>query len=157
MTPTVTQAPDVFGPQWAEAVREAVDRGPSDALQASKLPSYWEWIDEARAGYDATWALTATDLPAGLGGGRAHVLLQWRQGRCVRATVVDDAEAERADYALAAPHEAWRELLGGADAGRLVMYRRIRLERGDVLRFFRGIYFVVEALAALGRVPARVE
>ncbi|WP_433293654.1 hypothetical protein ACQPZQ_08145 [Pseudonocardia sp. CA-142604] len=33
---------------------------------------------------------------------------------------------------------------------------RSGLERGETLRFFRGIHVVVEALAALGRVPARV-
>jgi hypothetical protein len=37
------------------------------------------------------------------------------------------------------------------------MYRRIRLERGDVLAFFRMIYFVVESLAAIGRVPVRLQ
>jgi hypothetical protein len=157
VAPTVTTAPEVFGAEWAEAVREAVDAGPGEELRASKLPTYWEWIDEVRAEYDATWVLSVAELPGALGGGPAHVLLEWQKGRCVRAAVVDAAEAARADYVLTAPHGVWRELVGGADAGRLVMYRRIRLERGNVLRFFRGIYFVVEALDALGRVPARVE
>jgi hypothetical protein len=157
VTTTVTQAPDIFGPEWAQAVREAVDAGPSEELRASKLPTYWEWIDEVRAEYDATWVLSDAELPTALGGGPAHLLLQWQKGRCVRAAVVDAAEAAGADYVLAAPHVVWRELVGGANAGQLVMYRRIRLERGNVLRFFRGIYFVVEALDALGRVPARVD
>jgi hypothetical protein len=64
-------------------------------------------------------------------------------------------EPAAATYVLGAPLDDWQELLDGADAGRLVVYRRIRLERGDVLAFFRMIYFVVESLAALGRVPAR--
>ena len=34
------------------------------------------------------------------------------------------------------------------------MYRRLRLEEGDVLTFFRGIYFFVESVAAIGRVLA---
>jgi hypothetical protein len=157
MSRTLTEAPEIFGPEWADAVRAAVDAGPSEELRAGKLPTYWEWIEEVRAEYDAVWVLSDTELPATLGGGPAHLLLQWEKGRCVRTAVVDAAEVARADYVLVAPHDGWRELLGGGDAGRMVMYRRIRLERGDVLRFFRGIYFGVEALAALGRVPARVE
>jgi hypothetical protein len=148
-------SPLFFSPQWAETVRSAVDRGPSDEVRAGKLPAYWEWIDEARSGYDHAWALADPDLPAELGG-PAHLLLQWDQGRCARAEIVGPDEAARAGYALTAPHEVWRELLDGADAGRLVMYRRIALHRGDVLQFFRGIYFVVESLAAIGRVPARL-
>ncbi|GAA1228190.1 hypothetical protein [Pseudonocardia alaniniphila] len=157
MTTTVTQAPGMFGPQWAQAVREAVDADPDEELRASKLPTYWEWIEKVRADYDATWVLSDAELPAALGGGPAHLLLEWQKGRCVRAAVVDAAAVAGADYVLAAPNEVWRELVGGANAGQLVMYRRIRLERGNVLRFFRGIYFVVEALDALGRVPARVD
>jgi hypothetical protein len=35
------------------------------------------------------------------------------------------------------------------------MCRRFALQGGEVLQFFRGVYFVVESLAAIGRVPAR--
>ncbi len=61
-----------------------------------------------------------------------------------------------ADYVLAADLSTWRDLLGGADPGRVVMYRAMRLEEGEVVRFFRGIYFFVESLALIGRVPARL-
>jgi hypothetical protein len=157
MPTTTTSAPALFSPEWAEAVRDAVDRGPSDELRAEKLPTYLEWIDEVRAGYDDSWALVDPDLPAEFGGGPAHLLLQWERGRCTRAAIVGPEEAAGATYVLRATHEAWRELLDGADAGRMLIYRRVRLERGDVLQFFRGVYFVVEALAALGRVPARLD
>jgi hypothetical protein len=149
-------APLFFGPDWAAAVRDAVDRGPDEELRAGKLPKYWEWIDDVRAQYDATWALEAPDLPAELGG-PARLLLQWRQGRCVRAVVGrDEGGDEAADYVLRASYEDWRALLDGADAGRLLMCRRFALQGGEVLRFFRGVYFVVESLAAIGRVPARL-
>lgn len=137
----------LFSPEWAESAREAVDRGPSDEVRAGKLPSYWEWIDDARARHDGTWALVAPDLPRCL-------LLEWERGRCTRAAVAGADGAHAATYVLSAPLAVWQELVGGADAGRLVMYRRIRLERGDVLAFFRIVYFVVESLAAVGRVRA---
>jgi hypothetical protein len=147
---TTSAAPALFGPEWAEAVRHAVDRGPGEEVRAGKLPSYWEWIDDVRARHDGSWALVAPDLPG-------HLLLEWQQGRCARATIVGSDAVAAATYVLSAPLGVWQELLDGADAGRLVMYRRIRLERGDVLAFFRMIYFVVESLAALSRVPARLE
>lgn len=138
----------LFSPEWAVAVREAVDRGPGDEVRAGKLPTYWEWIADARARHDGTWALVAPDLPGCL-------LLVWEQGRCTRAVAAAPEAAAGAAYVLSAPLAVWRELAEGADAGRLVMYRRIRLQRGDVLAFFRMVYFVVESLAAIGRVPAR--
>ncbi|WP_232666459.1 hypothetical protein [Pseudonocardia sp. TRM90224] len=140
----------LFTPAWAEAVRVAVDAEPDDELRAGKLPTYWEWIERARDGYAASWALTD---PAR----SAHLLLEWKDGRCVAASLVDAEQAARATYALSANREAWRDLLAGADAGRLLMTRKFALQRGNVLQFFRGVYFVVEALGAIGRVPATVD
>jgi hypothetical protein len=34
------------------------------------------------------------------------------------------------------------------------MYRKIILEQGDLLEFFKAIYFFVESLAVIGAVPA---
>jgi hypothetical protein len=48
----------------------------------------------------------------------------------------------------------WRALHDGYDAQRTVMYRKILLEDGQLLEFFKTIYFFVECLAIIGRVPA---
>ena len=34
------------------------------------------------------------------------------------------------------------------------MYRKITLEQGDLLEFFKAVYFFVEYLAIIGSVPA---
>lgn len=147
---TVAQeAPAFFGSDWAAAVREAVERGPSDELKEAKLPTYWEWIDKARAGYSSSWAIADTDLGQTL-------LVEWAEGRCVRAEIVDEDAAAGATYLLTAKHAVWQQLLAGADAGRLLMCRDIELRRGNVLQFYRGVYFVVESLAAIGRVSAQI-
>lgn len=130
-----------FTDEWTEAVRVAVDAGPE---QEGKLPSYWQWIDRARSGYTATWALGVRETGA-------YLLLDWKDGKCAQAEITADPSA--ADYVLAASEATWRELREGADPGRIVMYRGLRLERGDVLGFFRVIYFFVESLGTLARVP----
>ena len=48
----------------------------------------------------------------------------------------------------------WKALHDGYDAQRTVMYRKIMLEDGDLLEFFKAIYFFVECLAVIGAVPA---
>jgi hypothetical protein len=131
-----------FTPEWAEAARAAVDAGPP---HEGKLASYWNWIDRARSGYTASWALGIRDSGE-------YVVLTWKDGRCADAVITRDPAA--ADYVLAADLATWQSLRQGADPGRVVMYRGLRLERGDVLSFFRVIYFFVESLAALARVPA---
>ncbi|SDK92119.1 SCP2 sterol-binding domain-containing protein [Nonomuraea jiangxiensis] len=131
-----------FTPEWAETVRAAVDAGPP---REDKLPEYWSWIDRARTAYTATWALGVRET--GL-----YLVLAWKDGKCVDAAISGDPGS--ADYVLTAGFATWRELREGADPGQAVMYRRLRLERGNVLAFFRVIYFFVESLAALSRVPA---
>lgn len=135
---------ELFSPQWAEAAREVVDRGPDEAIRETKLPSYWEWIDRARESYSSSWAL-------GLAETGQYLRLRWADGKCVEASIRDEPAA---DYVLTAGADVWRDILTGEDTGRLLMYRRMRLVRGDILLFFRGIYFVVESIAAIGRIPA---
>ena len=48
----------------------------------------------------------------------------------------------------------WKALHEGYDAQRTVMYRKMLLEQGNLLEFFKGIYFFVESLAVIGTVPA---
>jgi putative sterol carrier protein len=135
---------ELFSPQWAREAREVVDRGPDEAIRATKLETYWEWIDKARESYSASWAL-------GLAETGKYLRLQWSDGKCVEASIGSEPDA---DYVLTAGADVWRDILTGEDTGRLLMYRRMRLVRGDILLFFRGIYFVVESIAAIGRIPA---
>jgi hypothetical protein len=130
-----------FTPEWAEAARAAVDAGPA---QEGKLPSYWNWIDRARSGYTARWALGVRDSGE-------YLVLTWKDGRCADGAITT-APGE-SEYVLAADRSTWASLRQGADPGRVVMYRGLRLERGDVLSFFRVIYFFVESLATLTHIP----
>jgi len=40
------------------------------------------------------------------------------------------------------------------DVQRTVMYRKVLLEEGDLLEFFKAVYFFVESLAVIRAVPA---
>src|SRR5881409_2091349 len=48
----------------------------------------------------------------------------------------------------------WKALHDGYDAQRTVMYRKMLLEDGDLLEFFKAIYFFVECLSVIGSVSA---
>ena len=43
--------------------------------------------------------------------------------------------------------------MGGFDMGKAVMYRKLLLEKGEVLEFFKSIYFWTESLACVQRIP----
>jgi hypothetical protein len=145
--------PQFFTPEWAEDVRAAVEAGPGPDTRAAKLPAYWEWIDRARTAYSSSWALGVRDLP---GAAPSYLRLGWKDGTCAQAAVIGPDDPLQATYVLAADLSTWRGLLTGEDPGRIVMYRRLRLESGDVLRFFRGIFFFVESVALMARVPAHL-
>ena len=148
-------SPMFFSPSWAEAVGQALDAGPDEATLAGKLREYWDFCNLIRYTYPSSWALGVRDLPAELGGGERYLLVAWGDGRVTDCRIVDGSETVDATYVLAADFQDWKALHEGYDALRTVMYRKLLLERGDLLEFFKAIYFFVESLALIAKVPTR--
>jgi hypothetical protein len=140
---------DFFSPAWAEAARLAVDAGPAPEVRAQKIDRYWEWIDQVKKGIDAVWGLAVSDRP-----GANCVLLTLQAGSATGVELVDIEEGRRrATYLLAGTTASWRELMAGYDVGKTVMYRKLMMDTGDVLLFFRAAYFWTESLGCIQRVP----
>jgi hypothetical protein len=141
-----------FGREWAQAVKAAWNAGPGPEIRAKKIPRFWEWIERAKAYVDCRLALAVNGLPGS--GGRDCLLLDLEQGRCARARLVTRDQADAvADYVLAGSYADWRELMRGFDTGKAVMYRKLMLEKGEVLEFFKSIYYWTESLACVQRIP----
>ncbi len=77
----------------------------------------------------------------------------WGEGRVTECRILDQGESVDATYVLAADYQDWKALHQGYDALRTVMYRKLLLEEGDLLEFFKAIYFFVESLALIAKVP----
>lgn len=147
--------PGFFSKQWADDVRDALVAGPSDAMRAGKLPEYWDFYELIKGLYPASWALGCRDLPAELGGAPAYLLVQWGGGTVTGCQIIGPDDPLTATYVLGMDYADWRALHNGYDAQRTVMYRKILLEEGSLLEFFKTIYFFVESLAVIGAVPAQ--
>jgi hypothetical protein len=146
-------APEFFTKGWADAVKDALTAGPDDAARASKLQEYWDFFDFLKSMYPASWALGCRDLPGT--SGAAYLFVQWGGGKVTDARITGPDGRLEADYVLGMDYQDWKALHDGYDAQRTVMYRKMLLEEGDLLEFFKGIYFFVESLAVVGTVPAR--
>ena len=146
-------APIFFSSSFGDAVGNALDAGPDEETLAGKLPEYWEFYHLVRSNYQSSWALGVRDLPAELGSGTRYLRVAWGEGRVTDCRIVDGSERVDATYVLAADYEDWKALHQGYDALRTVMYRKLLLEEGDLLEFFKGIYFFVESLALIAKVP----
>jgi hypothetical protein len=152
--------PRFFSKEWADAVLDALVAGPSQQERAGKLQMYWDFFELIKSMYPASWALGCRDLPAELGQGPAYLLIRWGGGTVTSCEIVGpDAPPTspspfKATYVLAMDYADWRALYEGYDAQRTVMYRKILLEDGDLLEFFKTIYFFVECLAVIAKVPA---
>lgn len=144
-----------FGKAWADAVRDALNAGPDEGAKSQKLQEYWDFFDVIRSIYPASWALGCRDLPTELGGAPAYLFVQWSEGKVVDCRIIGPDDPLEATYVLGMDYADWKALHGGFDAQRTVMYRKLLLEDGDLLEFFKAIYFFVENLAVIGRVPAR--
>ena len=143
-----------FSPQWAAAVRDALAAGPSEQERDGKLPMYWDFFDKVKADYASSWALGCRDLPAGNGASPAYLFVEWGGGTVTGCRVAAPGEQQRATYVLGMDYADWQALHGGYDPQRTVMYRKILVEEGNVLEFFKGIYFFTECLGVIGKVPA---
>lgn len=146
---------DLFSSEWVADVKEAINSYPDPEYRATKLDLFWNWIDEARKGFTGTLVLCVRDLPSNGSTKPAFATFDISEGRVTAADVVD-AVPDDATYVLAGNYDVWKDIVEGYDSGKAVMYRRLRLEKGDVFRFFNRIYFFTESLVALSKVPARL-
>jgi hypothetical protein len=146
--------PGFFSPEWAIAVRDALTAGPADEARAGKLSMYWEFFDRVKASCASSWALGCRDLPAASAASPSYLHVQWAEGTVTDCRVAGPEERQQATYVLGMDYADWQALHDGYDAQRTVMYRKILLEEGNVLEFFKSIYFFTECLAIVGSVPA---
>ncbi|MGI9007616.1 MAG: hypothetical protein ACR2FU_15700 [Streptosporangiaceae bacterium] len=146
--------PAFFSAEWAQAVQAALDAGPGEQARAGKLQMYWDFFELIKSSYRASWALGCRDRPAGSAGGPAYLVVGWGGGKVTDCRIAGPGEPLDATYVLGMDYAGWAALHDGYDAQRTVMYRRILLEDGDLLKFFMSIYFFVECLSVIGSVPA---
>jgi hypothetical protein len=146
--------PQFFTKEWAQAVRVALVAGPSEQAKVGKLQMYWDYFEMVKGMYPASWALGCRNLPAGLGDGPAYLFVQWDGGTVTDCKIIGPDDPLEATYVLGMEYADWKALHDGYDAQRTVMYRKILLEQGELLEFFKTIYFFAECLAVIGTVPA---
>jgi hypothetical protein len=143
-----------FSPEWAEEVGAALAAGPSAEAREGKLQEYWDFYELIKGLYPASWALGCRSLPAELGKGPAYLFVQWNGGTVTESRIIGPDDPLDATYVLNMDYADWKALHDGFDAQRTVMYRKILLEDGKLLEFFKTAYFFVESLAVIGRVAA---
>jgi hypothetical protein len=139
--------PEFFSPEWAAAVRDVLAAGPTPPDRAGKLPMYWDFFEKVKAGYESSWALGCRDLGTSL-------FVQWGGGTVTDCRVTGPSDQADATYVLGMDYADWQALHDGYDPQRTVMYRKILVEEGNILEFFKGIYFFTECLGVIGKVPA---
>jgi hypothetical protein len=137
--------PEFFSPGWADSVREALEAGPSEQARAGKLQEYWDFIGWIRSQYPASWALGCRELGS-------YLFVQWGDGTVTDCRIIGPDEPLEATYVFGMDYQDWKALHEGYDAQRTVMYRKILLEDGKLLDFFKAVYFFVEYLNVLGSV-----
>ena len=136
---------ELFTQEWADAAREAINTFPDDAYRETKLFLYWDWIAAAKQGFKGSLALELKD-------GSRWVTFEFADGECIKATA--STTKPDATFVLAGDAQTWKDIHEGYDAGKAVMYRRLKLEEGDVFRFFNRIYLFTESLVAVSKIPA---
>jgi hypothetical protein len=137
---------------WAQDCRSAFNAWPSEERQASKLQDFWDWINMIRPFVTGRLALNVRDMPPGADGDT--LVFDFGGGTTTAASFLDRAEAEAsAAFLLSGDYADWQAMLAGYDVGKMVMYRKLMLEKGDTLQFFTAAFFWTELLAIIQSVP----
>jgi hypothetical protein len=140
---------------WAQDCQRAINGWPGDERKASKLQDFWDWINMISPFVTGRLALSVRDMPPGADGDT--LVLDLDGGTVTAASVLDRADAQAsAVFLLAGSYADWQALLAGYDVGKMVMYRKLMLEKGDTLQFFMAAFYWTELLAAIQSVPAQV-
>jgi SCP-2 sterol transfer family len=140
---------------WAAEIQRAFSGWPDAERKASKLQDFWDWIDMISPFVTGRLALTVRDMPAGSDGDT--LVLDFEAGNITAASVGERARTEAdAVFLLAGSYADWLSMLDGYDVGKMVMYRKLMLEKGDTLMFFTAAFFWTELLAAIQTIPAEV-
>jgi SCP-2 sterol transfer family len=140
---------------WAQEIRRTFNDWPGEDRKAGKLPDFWDWIATIRPFVTGRLALSVRDMPAGAEGDT--LALDFDGGTVTAASVHDRGDAEAsAAFLLAGSYADWQQMLTGYDVGKMVMYRKLMLEKGDTLQFFMAAFYWTELLAAIQSVPADV-
>jgi hypothetical protein len=138
---------------WADECQAVFNASPDEQRQAGKLQDFWDWINMTRPSVTGRLALSVRDMPDGAVGDT--LALDFEGGAVTAASVLSRADAEPgAVFLLAGNYADWQQMLAGYDVGKMVMYRRLMLEKGDTLQFFTAAFFWTELLAAIQSVPA---
>ena len=137
---------------WATQIQRTFNAWPDEERKASKLQDFWDWINMIRPFVTGRLALSVRDLPDGAAGDT--LTLDFQAGDVTAASVLSRADAEPgAVFLLAGSYADWQQMLAGYDVGKMVMYRRLMLEKGDTLQFFTAAFYWTELLAAIQSVP----
>ncbi len=140
---------------WAAEIQRTFNAWPGDERKASKLQDFWDWINMISPFVTGRLALAVRDMPAG--GEGDTLVLDFEAGKVTTASVGERAEAEAdAVFMLAASYADWLSMLDGYDVGKMVMYRKLMLVKGDTLMFFTAAFFWTELLAAIQTIPVEV-
>jgi hypothetical protein len=140
---------------WADDIKAAFNAWPGEDRKASKLQDFWDWINMIRPFVTGRLALNVRDLPPDAGADGDTLALDFEGGTVAAASVLARADAEAAAvFLLSGSYADWQEMLAGYDVGKMVMYRKLMLEKGDTLRFFMAAFYWTELLAAIQTVPA---
>ena len=151
---------EFFSPEWAAAVRDALTAGlftgAGTGGQAAGVLGPVRLHQERVPGVLGSRLPRARRRPGrGIGRWAAYLFVQWSGGTVTDCRIIGPDEPLAATYVLAMDYADWQALHDGYDAQRTVMYRKILLEEGNLLEFFKAIYFFVECLSIIGAVPAR--
>ena len=138
---------------WAQDVRARFNDAPDEERKASKLQDFWDWINMIRPFVTGRLALSVRDMPPGADGDTLG--LDFDAGTVTAASVLGRADAEAgAVFVLSGDYADWQAMLAGYDVGKMVMYRKLMLEKGDTLMFFTAAFFWTELLAVIQSVLA---
>ncbi|WP_258111584.1 hypothetical protein [Alicyclobacillus sp. SP_1] len=137
---------EILNENWLTRFAVSANAGPADQRIEETASTYWDWIAARKQTLTLKLAFVVVDAEENV---QRAGLFDIVRGDIVRVQPISTSELHAADLVLGGTAEDWQELSDGPRTiSQNIMYRRLRLYRGDLHLFFRNIYYFVEMVRA---------
>jgi hypothetical protein len=137
---------DILNEDWLTRFAVSANAGPDDQRIEENASTYWEWITTKKQTLTLKLAFVVVDAEENV---QRAGLFDIVRGEIVHVQPISTSELHVADLVLGGTAADWQELMDGPrTVSQNIMYRRLRLYRGDLHLFFRNIYYFVEMVRA---------
>lgn len=142
---------ELFSEAWVKQVEKEMKYGPCEERKKNVQQSYWKWIHKCKQDVNIQLALELRKE----GDERSYAFFEICNGEVIGSRFGENDDGQ-VDFILSGAERDWLGVIvGRRDMSLSIISQTIKLRKGNMHFFLRRIYFFIELLLCLRRVPIK--